>query len=408
MNLLHVLPSVDPRGGGPMEAVRQLGRVLLAQGHRVEVVSLDAPAAPCVAEFSASSGMPVHALGVATPPRFGAGYRYSPALVPWLREHAKRYDAVIVEGLWNYHAFGSWRALQGGVVPYFVFTHGMLDPWFKRTYPLKHLKKWLYWPWADYRVLRDAAAVVFTCEQERRLARESFWLYRAREAVTAFGTAMPPQDAARLREVFLREHPGLRGKRLLLYLGRLHPKKGCDLLIDAYAEVLARHDDVRLVMAGPDQEGWQATLQAQAARLGIAERIVWAGMLQGDLKWGAFHAAEVFVLPSHQENFGIVVAESLGCGVPVLISDQVNIWREVQESGAGRVAPDTVEGCGRLLAEWIAMSAEDRERMRARARAAFDRHFTVEAMARSLLAIVAEGLRNRPIGALPAERIEER
>src|SRR4051812_19499062 len=81
---------------------------------------------------------------------------------PWLRKNHRSYDAVIVNGLWQYSGFGAWRALEPGF-PYFVFTHGMLDPWFKRQYPLKHFKKWLYWPWADYRLLRDAAAVLFTC-----------------------------------------------------------------------------------------------------------------------------------------------------------------------------------------------------------------------------------------------------
>ena len=91
----------------------------------------------------------------------------APRLLSWLRENATRYDAVIVNGIWQYHSYATWLALHRSETPYFVFTHGMLDPWFKRRHPLKHLKKWLYWPWADYRVLRDAQAVIFTCEEER-------------------------------------------------------------------------------------------------------------------------------------------------------------------------------------------------------------------------------------------------
>ena len=111
-----------------------------------------------------------------------------------------QFDAVIVHGLWQYSSFGVWRALAGTDTPYFVFPHGMLDPWFKRTYPAKHFKKLLYWPWAEYRVLRDAAAVLFTSEEERRLARESFALYRAREVVVNYGTAAP-RNLERAREV---------------------------------------------------------------------------------------------------------------------------------------------------------------------------------------------------------------
>jgi glycosyltransferase involved in cell wall biosynthesis len=378
VNVLHLIASVDPRGGGPMEALRQHGLAMRGLGHTLEVASLDDPADPCVASYP----LKVHALGP------GRGkYRYGARLLPWLRRHAGDYDVVVVNGLWQYHGLAAWRALRGGAVPYVVFTHGMLAPWFKREYPLKHLKKWLYWPWAEYRVLRDAAAVLFTSEEERQQARESFWLYRAREQVVSYGTAAPPADGAALARRFLAAQPALQGRRLLLFLGRIHPKKGCDLLIDAYARVASQDPRLHLVMAGPDEVGWVPRLQARAAQLGIAERITWPGMLQGDAKWGAFHAAEAFVLPSHNENFGIAVAEALGCGLPVLISDQVNIWREIEADGAGLVTTDTAEGTQQLLQRWLALDAPARARMAERARQCFERRYTAQAMCDSLLGV---------------------
>ncbi|WP_201492902.1 glycosyltransferase [Rubrivivax sp. A210] len=382
MKILHVLPTVDPQGGGPMEGVRQRGLRLLEMGHRVEIVTLDDPAACFLACFP----LPVHALGPSS-----RGYLYNPRLVPWLMAHARDYDAVVVNGLWQYHGYATWRALTRLGLPYYVFTHGMLDPWFKKTYPLKHLKKWLYWPWAEYRVLRDAAGVLFTSEEERLQARRSFWLYRARERVVAYGTAQPPQDAERLREGFLAAHPQLRGKRIVLFLSRIHEKKGCDLLLQAFAAEAAADPSLHLVMAGPDQGGLQAGLQAQAAAAGIADRVCWPGMLAGDAKWGAFHAAEVFALPSHQENFGIAVAEALGCGLPVLISDKVNIWREIEADGAGIVAPDTLEGTRRSLQQWLALTPLRRAEFRQHATAAFRRRYSVDAMAVSLLGVLDAG-----------------
>jgi len=362
-----------------MEGVRQHGIQSLEWGHSVEVLTLDEPTAPFVREFP----VPVHALGDSV-----GGYRYNRHLVPWLRSHASKYDAIIVNGLWQYHGFGTWRALADAKVPYYVFTHGMLDPWFKRTYPLKHIKKWLYWPWAEYRLLRDAKAVLFTCEEERLLARRSFWLYRAKEVVVNFGTKLPPSDASALKAKFLASYPHLQGKRLVLFLGRIQEKKGCDMLIEAFAKVADRDPTLHLVMAGPDQTGWVSALQAQAHRLGIAERISWTGMLSGDLKWGAFYTSEVFSLPSHQENFGIAVAEALGCGLPVLISNKVNIWREIQSDGAGIVTTDTVAGTTEALAQWLSLDFSSRERMALQARRTFGKRFTVEAMARSILAVV--------------------
>jgi glycosyltransferase involved in cell wall biosynthesis len=391
MRLLHIIPSVNPMGGGPMEGVRQRGLRLLEMGHRVEVLTLDDPQADYVRNFP----LPVHATG----PSRGS-YQYNPRLVPWLLEHAGQYDAIVVNGIWQYHSYGAWRALSRLGLPYCVFTHGMLDPWFKRSYPLKHLKKWLYWPWADYRVLRDAQAVLFTSEDERLLARESFWLYRAREAVVSYGTTPPPRNAADLRAQFLAAQPQLQGQRVLLFLSRIQEKKGCDLLVEAFAREAAQHPTLHLVMAGPDQTGWVASLQALALARGVANRISWPGMLQGDMKWGAFYAAEAFVLPSHQENFGIAVAEAMGCGLPVLISNKVNIWREIEADGAGLVNADTVDGTHQTLQQWLALSADAQRTMGLQAKRSFDTRFTVDAMATSLLDVVQQTTNQHTQGAL--------
>lgn len=384
MKILHVISSVNPKGGGPIEGIRQLHRPIIELGAKVDVVCGDAPDAPWLVNTGLTN---VIALG---PSRWT--YAYTPALLPWLRAHAAQYDAVIVNGLWQYHGLAVRQALTGTKTPYFVFTHGMLDPWFKHTYPLKHLKKWLYWPWGEYRVLRDARRVIFTCEDEKLLARESFWLYKANEAVTSYGTSSPPANAAELKEVFLAAQPSLRGRKLLLFLSRIQEKKGCDLLIEAFAKVAAHDPGLHLVMAGPDQSGWQATLQAQAARLGIADRITWTGMLQGDLKWGAYYASEVFCLSSHQENFGIVVAEALACGKPVLISNKVNIWREIEADKAGFVDTDTVEGTMRNLERWLALSPEGYAAMSRQAVATFNTRFHMDRAAQRLLAIIRESV----------------
>lgn len=387
MKILHLVSTVDPRSGGPIEGVRQSGLAMAALGHRVEVASLDPIDAPYVRDFP----LPLHALGPAR-----GHYGYCAGYVPWLRENAGRFNAAFVHGLWQYHGFGAWRALRHSRVPYYVYTHGMLDPWFRVTYPMKHMKKWAYWPWGEYRVLRDATSVIFTTEEERVLARESFWLYRANERVVPFGTNAPELDAHTLREEFLEAHPHLRGKRIILFLGRLHPKKGCDMLVHAFAEHARETPDAHLVMAGPDKAHWQPALHAIAQTHGIAHRISWPGMLQGNLKWGAFHASEAFVLPSHQENFGVSVAEALACGVPVLVSDKVNVWREIEQDGAGFVAPDTIAGTQGLLAAWRNLDEPTRNVMRAQAKRTFEARFAMDGMVRSLLALLHEHPSNAP------------
>lgn len=379
MKILRVISSMDPRAGGPSEGIRQIQKTLPNHGVEVEVVCCDEPDASWINE----SSMKIHALGK------GKGtYGYSKSLMPWLEQNVKKYDKVIIHGLWQYHGLAAMRACTERGVPYHVYTHGMLDPWFKKTYPLKHLKKWLYWPWAEYRVLKNARSVIFTCEEERRLARESFWLYRVNEAVTSYGTATPPQDADGLSVDFADAFPGLAGRRFVLFLSRIHEKKGCDLLISAFARVAAQDAELQLAIAGPDQAGLKAKLQALAESHGIAHRIHWLGMLTGDIKWGAFHSSEAFILPSHQENFGIAVAEALGCGKPVLISNKVNIWREIEADNAGIVANDDLAGTESLLRNWLIMDEVKRKAMSKNAADCFNKRFTVDAMATSFLNII--------------------
>jgi glycosyltransferase involved in cell wall biosynthesis len=272
-----------------------------------------------------------------------------------------------------------------------VFVHGSLEPWFKRAHPLKHFKKWLFWPWGPYRVLRDAHAVLFTTDQERLLARESFWLYRCNEVVVPYGVSAPPGDSDRQTEAFYSAFPESRGRRFLLFLGRLHKKKGCELLFHAFSHISESRPGLLLVMAGPDY-GEQNKLQRLAAQLRIDSRIVWAGMLRGDVKWGAFRAAEAFVLPSHSENFGVAVAESLACGCPVLISDKVGIGREVKNFDAGLVAPDTLQGTLEILRTWINLPPADRECYRHQSVECFRQCFEVQSAAAALRGIIEQAL----------------
>ncbi len=367
MRILHVIRSLHPEYGGPA----QLVRCIVAAGPRLgwegEVASLDLPNQRFLQEIQ----FPVHALG-----ENESTYGYSRRWVPWLRENIERFDGVVVHGIWQYQSWGTWNAIHG-VKPYVLFPHGMLDPYFKRRYPLKHLKKWIYWHMAERFVIRDANSVLFTCDTEQRLAPESFRMPEWNAAVVPYGAEMPTGDPEQQIEAFYRVCPECAGQRFFLYLGRIHPKKGCDLLMDAFASIARIAPDIDLVMVGPDA-GMRDGLQARIAHAGLTNRVHWPGLITGDAKWGAFYASDAFVLPSHQENFGIAVAEALGCSRPVLISDQVNIWPEISGDGAGLVAPDTLEGTKSLLEQWLALDEDQRREMRLRARACFESRYNLD------------------------------
>lgn len=379
MRILHVIPSVDPASGGPAEGLRQLCHIYSIGGHTVEIASLDAPESIAKFDFPA----PVFALG----PGWGV-YGYAPRAARWFRQNLSHYDVVFINCIWQYNTLAAYRALARTSTPYAVFTHGMLDPYFKIRFPLKHLKKVLYWHLFLERILRNASAVLFTCEEEKILARQSFTPYHVRETVVPYGIFGPQCDTAQAVQSFLAQWPQLRNKRLAITMGRLHPKKAIDVLIEAFAGSLAVDPDWHLVVAGPDKDQLQPQLEALAARLGVADRVTFTGMLSGDQKWGAFAASEVFVLPSHQENFGIVVAEAMVCNLPVILSDKVNIWREVVNHWAGLICDDTVDGARAALVRWQSLTPDEIAQLRLRSRRCFDELFNYDATALKALEIV--------------------
>ena len=373
MRILHIVGSIDPAAGGPTEAIRMLVRYAPA-GFSAELVTLNDPAEPFLKDLP----FPVHALG-------GAQRRwYSPRLLPWLRAHRHRFDGVIVHGLWEYTGLAA-RLAFAGKLPYLVFAHGMLDPYFKRNFPRKHEKKWIYWLGAEYWVLRSAYRVLFTTALERDLAAQSFFLHRWRSMVVPLGTEPPPAPREQLLRAFAERCPELTGKRFLLFLGRIHPKKGCDLLVRAFAELAAQHPRLHLVMAGPDPTGWQQSLEAELTSPGLADRVHWPGMLRGEAKWGAFAAADAFILPSHQENFGIAAVEALASGKAILLAEPVNIAPDVERAGCALVEPDTPGGTRRLIERWLALPAEEHAAMGRRALTTFAQSYDMRRNTETIL-----------------------
>lgn len=391
MKLLHIIASANPADGGAIEGVRRLGDSLRALGHQQELLTLDHRSAPFVKTFPA----PVHAMGPAPTrgtsrlTRLRRWARLSPEALGWLRCNLAGYDGVIVDGLWNYATHIARRVLPGSGVPYIVFPHGMLDPWFAGQYRWKHRAKSILWRVNEGPLLAHAHAAAFTTRQELALARSGWSPWRSRDVVVGYGTAAPPADGPRLRNAFASAVPGLGGTPFLLFLGRLHEKKGIDLLIGGFARAAAqlRFD---LVIAGPGKADYVAYLQARADAAGLGGRIHWPGMLGGDAKWGALHACDGFVLTSHQENFGVAVAEALGCAKPVIISDAVNIAPDIVDAGAGvvcAVAPDAIADA---LTAFGRMDQSGRAAMGARGLTLFDERYRIERVAERLVKLFEE------------------
>jgi glycosyltransferase involved in cell wall biosynthesis len=393
MRILEIIGSVDPRHGGAIEGLLRQSHARTRAGVETHIASLDGPTAPWVLDC------PVKTFGLGPEVQNARGlpwqrYGYTPRFVPWLRKHVTDYDVVVVNGLWNYSSLASRRVLPSTAVPYVVFPHGMLDPWFRADNPVKHAAKQMFWLASEGPLLANARAVLFTTEAEMARAQNAFWPYRVDGRVVGYGTADIEGDPALQEAAFRRAVPALADKPFLLFLGRIHPKKGCDILVEAFAQIAAAHPEIHLVIAGPDPNGLRATIEPVARAAAMEERIHWPGMLSDDVKWGALRACKALVLPSHQENFGVVVAEALAAGRPVLISDQVNICREVQAAGAGMVCADDFEGTTRMLGDFLTLSADALERMGRAARICFLERFEIGIASDTICAVLEEVTRS--------------
>jgi glycosyltransferase involved in cell wall biosynthesis len=247
---------------------------------------------------------------------------------------------------------------------------------------------------------------MFTTELERDLATKTFWLWHWNPMVVSYGADPQLPDIDELVPAFYERCPELdvedTDRSYLLFLSRIHPKKGCDLLLQAFAAVAPAHPKLHLIMAGPDATGMRKELEQIVEQAGLSHRVHWPGMLKGDAKWGAFAVSDAFVLPSHQENFGIAVAEALACGRPVLISDQVNIAPEIEADGCGIVEHDSLKGTIHLLERWLALSPEERLAMQQQTRITFARRYDMRRNS-ALILRTFERLRTQPPASIVPE-----
>lgn len=359
INVLRSVPTLDPKWGGPCQGIRNSIGALRQHGIHGQVVCADQVHAP----WLKADKFPVNALG---PGRFG--YSYSSSIRPWLDSNLLRFDAVIVHTLWQWHGASVLFALdkikrQRGVSPaLFVMPHGGLDPWYQRdkSRRWKALRNIVYWWAIERRLINSADALLFTSIEEGELARTTFPGYAPkREFCVKYGIPAAPAFRKEMDQAFRAAVPDLpRERPYFLYLGRLHPKKGVDWLVDAYAQVLAAASAAvnvpALVIAGPESDSaFGGALRQKVQQTGLEARVHFTGMLEGDGKWGALYGCEAGVMCSHQENFGISLVETLSCDRPVLVTSKVNIWREIEEDGGGFIAEHSRADFSRLLYDWM-------------------------------------------------------
>ena len=330
MRILHVIPYMHPSAGGPPVVVENFVRESLKLGHPSEIIST-----PLFCDGDES--ILLQRLNELAPTTFLSRSRaFAPVHRPTRRqlgESIRTADIVHVHTLWNPVNVVVRRECARHRRPYVLMPHGMLDPY---SLTVKRWRKFLYLLAAERRNILAANRLIYTTAEEERLAAAKF-LSRPKGVVIPLGADAPSRNFEELASQFLERFPKARGRRQLLFLGRLHFKKGLDRILMALPSVVRNLPDVLFTIVGDGSPDFQAGLARAIAAQHLEDYVLMTGRLDGALKWGAYASAELFLLPSRQENFAISVAEAMQMGVPVMISNKVNTWPYVKEAGAGLV-----------------------------------------------------------------------
>jgi len=342
MRVLHVISGLDVPTGGPGAALVGLGGAQAQAGLEVSVVTTyPAGADPSPGEVLRGHGVKVHTIGPAHWP-----LQRHREIGPRLEELLGSSDVVHIHALWEeIQHQAAVRAGRRGV-PYLITPHGMLDPW---SLSQGRLKKQLYMALRMRRDLNGAAAIHYTADAERDLAAPLG--LRAPSLVEVNGVDLTEFEVLPAKGEFRKLHPRIGQRPMVLFLSRIHLKKGLDLLVPSFAKV--KTPGAILVIAGADYWGYGDVIKGLVKEHGIEDRVIFAGKLPAEVRVAAFRDADLFTLPSYQENFGIAVAEALAAGTPVVISDQVNIHRQISEGAVGGVVPRDVDRLANEIDRWL-------------------------------------------------------
>lgn len=355
MKLVHVVPHVDEEAAGPSYSVPRLCESLAARGHEVELSCLAARGEIPGVRLDLHSQWPI--LG-----RFAISTRHARAL----RGKADRVDIVHNHSLWSMVNVASGWVVPGRRAKLVTSPRGTLSPW---ALGRNHALKWLLWP-LQRRALERADLLHATSEVEYREIRALG--FKAPVAIIPNGIDLPT----------LPEHRPITDRRTLLFLSRIHPTKGIDRLLQAWQSLEQRHPDWQMVIAGRGEPGHEREVKEHAATLDV-QRVSFPGALYGPEKSQAYFQADLFVLPTHSENFGMVVAEALAHGCPAMVSRGAP-WSGLGTEGCGWWVDHDVDTLTAALDVAMRLPSAELAAMGLRGRAWMQRDFSWESVAQQM------------------------
>ncbi len=395
MRVLHAIASVDPAHGGPSTVMRALARGLGSEGVDIEVATLCSDSAAAHAcnrlrEPVLTDGVVYRFFPVQT-----RRYSVSIPLLRWLAGAVRNYDLVHCHGLFTFAPLAAAKVAARHRVPYVVRPVGSLGRWGMAN--RRRLAKAVSFRLVERPILEHAAAVLYATDKEMNEAAELNFPHTAVVIPNPIesGASFDAASGRAFRERFAISTDA----QMVLFLGRLDPIKGLDVLFPAFAKVRLEQPDAVLVIAGGGNAEYGASLHAQAERLGISRSVVWTGFLFNEDKWAALSACDVFVLPSHSENFGVSALEAMQCTKAVIVTDGVGLHTDIERAAAGLVAQCTPESISAAVLQ-LFRDSDMRTRLGAAGKRLADERFGLASVSRSHIALYEKVLSRSPVCAL--------
>jgi glycosyltransferase involved in cell wall biosynthesis len=356
MNILHYVESTDSRMGGVPRFVLDDSRVMAQRGHPSTILTLDTTDTPSEwldssEDVQAGNDLP-RVIKLARPSL--GGTLFGPLQLRAVRAEVARADVVHLHCVWSPSTFQIAVVARQMNVPYVVSLHGMLDDW---SMDQGALKKKAFMALGGTRLLERAARVHSTATAE--LDQSNKWFPKGRAAIIPYLMDLEPYrhlpgaDLARQHFAFLND-----GEPTFLFLSRLHYKKGCEHLLRAAAQHIAAGRPGKFVFAGTGDEQYVESLRTLAADLNITHKVHFVGQVCGDLKLSLYEASDCFVLPTSQENFGLVLVEAMMCRTPVITTKGVDIWKDLLDSEGAAVVDQTADALATAMAQMTADPAK--------------------------------------------------
>ena len=392
MKILHVFSALAPRYGWVVDMVSGMCGEQAQIGHKVTVFTtnldwertLDVPLDQPVF----TNGVEVRYFPISSIQNtFVRKFAYSRSLARALRRRVWDYDIVHLHGLYLFPVLAAGYSCRAAKVPYVVTPYGILDPF---THRKNRLMKESYFALFGRRDLNNAATVHFMTKGELECA--AGFGVRAPTAVIELGIDLKKYMPTSSNGLLSSRYPATVGKRLIVYLGRISYSKGLDLLARAFGHVARSRQDAHLLLVGPDHEGYGSVVRRILDEEGVSRRVTFTGMIPEREKIDALCAADVFVLPSYVEGFGIAMIEAMACRRPVVITSGSHMKHAVDRAAAGLVVNVSVDELAHALVQLL----DDpplRATMGQNGRTLVEAQFTWERVAERTLALYDEILR---------------